>query len=174
LLFHDLSLRAFALVVVERRCRIDASSGAVDCCRSYDSPVSAGICPPGRRRVYGLGAVSAVSGVVTTLLMAAILGSVWLQIAAGHTAQVEFEQIALLALWFVILIPGLLCVSLAGLLARGELHAQKRTLAAAIVILGLTVPLAPYQATVMALIAMSNIAILLASRTNLNLSEPAA
>jgi hypothetical protein len=106
--------------------------------------------------------------------MAAILGSVWLQIAAGHTAQVEFEQIALLALWFVILIPGLLCVSLAGLLARGELHAQKRTLAAAIVILGLTVPLAPYQATVMALIAMSNIAILLASCTNLNLSEPAA
>ena len=33
------------------------------------------------------GAVSAVSGVVTTLLMAAHLGSVWLQIAAGHTAQ---------------------------------------------------------------------------------------
>ena len=122
------------------------------------------------------GAVSAVLGVVTTLLIAAHLGSVWLQIAAGHTAQVEFEQIASLVLGFAILIPGLLCVSLAGQLAGGELHAQKRTLAAAIVVLGLTLPLAPFQilAAVMALLAMSNIAILLASRTNLELSELAA
>jgi len=52
------------------------------------------------------GAVSAVSGVVTTLLIAAHLGSVWLQIAAGHTAQVEFEQIASLALGFAFLSPA--------------------------------------------------------------------
>ena len=79
------------------------------------------------------------------MLIAAHLGSVWLQIAADHTAQLEFEQIASLVLGFAILVPGLLCVSLAGQLARGELHAQKRTLAAAIVVLGLTLPQLPFR-----------------------------
>jgi hypothetical protein len=60
-------------------------------------------------------------------------------------------------------------------LARGELHAQKRTLAAAVIILGLTLPLAAFQilAAIIAFLAMSNIGVLLASRTNRELTEPA-
>jgi hypothetical protein len=108
--------------------------------------------------------------------MAAHLASVWIRIVAGHAAQSEFEHFASLALGFAILAPGLLCVTLAGQLARGELHAQKRTLAAAIIVLGLTLPLAPFQilAAVISFLALSNIGLLLASRTNLELSEPAA
>ena len=176
MLFHDLSLWTFALVIVERGCPIDATSDALDLCRSSDSPVSAGICPPGRRRVYSLGRSFGSIRRRGNVVDAAHLGIVWLQIAAGQAAHFEFEQIASLVLGFAVLIPGLLCVSLAGLLARGELHAQKRTLAAAIVIVGLTLPLAPFQilAAVMALLGMLNVAILLASRTNLDLSEPAA
>ena len=77
------------------------------------------------------GAVALTSGLVTAFLLAAHLASVWLRVAAGHTSLAEFEQFALLALGVSILIPGLLCVSMARALTRGELHAQKRTLAAA-------------------------------------------
>ena len=119
------------------------------------------------------GTVSTLSGAVTTLLMTAHLGSTWLQIVAAQPAPAEFEQFALLALGVAIFIPGLLCVSLAGAVTRGELHAQKRTLAAAVIILGLTLPLSLLQplATVMAVLALANLATLLSSRTNLKLSE---
>jgi len=113
---------------------------------------------------------------VTAFLLAVHIASVWLRVAAGYASLAEFEQFASLALGAAILIPGLLCVSLARALTRGELHAQKRTLAAAVVILGLTLPLSVFQplAAVIATLAASNIGVLLTSRTNLGLSEPAA
>jgi hypothetical protein len=122
------------------------------------------------------GAVSLTSGLVTTFLLAAHLASVWLRVAAGYASLADFEQFALLALGVAIFIPGLLCVSLAGALTRGELHAQKRTLAASVVVLGLTLPLSAVQPlpAMIAALAAANLGVLLMSRTNLELSEPAA
>ena len=118
------------------------------------------------------GAVSLTSGLVTTFLLAAHLASVWLRVAAGYASLADFEQFALLALGVAIFVPGLLCVSLAGALTRGELHAQKRTLAAAIVVSGITAPLSVSEplAGLTCAFAVLNIAMLLGSRTNLAVS----
>ena len=92
------------------------------------------------------GAVSLASGLATSLALAAHIVSVVLDGVAAHEPVVyDTEQIALLVLGIAILTPGLLCLSWARAITRGELHAQKRTLAASIVIAGLTLPLASAQ-----------------------------
>jgi lysylphosphatidylglycerol synthetase-like protein (DUF2156 family) len=124
------------------------------------------------------GAASLVSGLVTSGLMTAHLVSVLLPALAQREPFIDrFEVVPLAILGLAIQIPGMLCVSLAGGLIRGELHAQKRTLAAAVVVLGLTAPLAPFQplALIMAVLALVNIGALLSSRTEVEfpISEPA-
>lgn len=123
------------------------------------------------------GAVPRVSGLVTAVLLVAHIASVSLRILTqSEPAGRDLEQFLLLTLGVAIFIPGLICVSQAGALTRGELYAQKRSLAAAIVVLGFTLPLALFQplAALMSLLALLNVAILLSSRTNLEISEPLA
>jgi hypothetical protein len=87
-----------------------------------------------------------VSGLVTAALLVAHTASVSLRILTQmEPAGRDLEQFLLLTLGVAILVPGLICVSQAGALTRGELLAQKRTLAAAIVVLGSTLPLSLFQ-----------------------------
>ena len=123
------------------------------------------------------GAASLASGLATSLVLIVHIISVALEGLAAHEPVVfDTEQIQFLALGIAILIPALVCLSQAKALKRGELHAQKRTLAASIVIAGLNLPAAsvePLSAWIAAL-AIANIGILLVSRTNLQLNEPVA
>jgi hypothetical protein len=122
------------------------------------------------------GAISLVSGLATSLALTAHVLSVVISGLAAHEPVVfDTEQFGLLALGIAILIPGLLCVTQSGAVMRSELHAQKRTLAASIVTAGFTLPLASLDplAALVAVLAMVNIGILLASPTNSELSAPA-
>jgi hypothetical protein len=134
-----------------------------------------------RYRIAGIsaasGAVSLASGLATSLALTAHLVTVMLRGMAGPTPIADNAQhFGSLALGIAILIPGLLCLTQAGALVRGELHAQKRTLAASVVIAGFTFPTSGVQplAAVIAALAIVNICVLLASRTNQELSAPAA
>jgi hypothetical protein len=128
------------------------------------------------------GTASFLSGLVTSVLMLVHIGSVLLPADAGnHPVLYDFGVIAPFLFGIAILMPGILSVLLAGALARGELDAQKRTLAASSVVLGLTLPLASFQlpALTIAFLTLFNIATLLCSRTSasgekLMLSGPAA
>jgi hypothetical protein len=121
------------------------------------------------------GVASLASGLITTFSMSAHIATVLLGVLARSEPLVYgAEQWSPLALGVAVLIPGLLCVSMAGAVARGELHAQKRTLAAAIVVSGITAPLSVSEplAGLTCAFAVLNIAMLLGSRTNLAVSGP--
>ncbi|HYI96462.1 MAG TPA: hypothetical protein VEX68_23165 [Bryobacteraceae bacterium] len=123
------------------------------------------------------GAISLASGLATTLALTAHVISVTVSNMAAHEPVVyDTEQAGLLALGIAILIPGLICLTQAGAVLRGELHAQKRALAASIVIAGFLSPIASNDplAALVALLALANIAALLASPTNGELSAPQA
>ncbi len=121
------------------------------------------------------GAISLASGLATSLVLTAHVVSVVVSNLAAHEPVVyDTEQAGLLALGIAVLVPGLICLVQAGAVIRGELHAQKRTLAASIIITGFTLPTAPNDplAALVALLALANIAVLLASPTNGDLSAP--
>ena len=123
------------------------------------------------------GAISLASGLATSLALTAHVVSVVISSLAAHEPVVyDTEQAGLLALGIAVLIPGLICLVQAGAVIRGELHAQKRTLAASIVIMGFTLPIASEDplAALVAVLAVANIAVLLASPTNGVVSAPAA
>jgi hypothetical protein len=134
-----------------------------------------------RERIAGIsvasGAMSLASGLATSLALAAHIVSILINgLAAQEGVVYDTEQLGLLVLGMAILLPGLLCLIHSGAVMRGELHAQKRTLAASIIVAGFTLPLAPVDslATLVAALALANIAILLASPTNRELNAPAA
>lgn len=119
------------------------------------------------------GVASLASGLVTTFAMCAHVATVLLGLLErSEPLAYHTDQWSLLALGVVVLVPGLQCVSMAGAVARGELHAQKRTLAAAIVVSGITAPLSVSEplAGLTCAFAVLNIAMLLGSRTNLAVS----
>jgi hypothetical protein len=127
------------------------------------------------RRVAHSGATvaSAVASLATGLVIVFSIGAHIVTVLLRLLTHNDFDQILPLTLGIAVVIPGLQCVWMAAALTRGELHAQKRTLAAAVVILGMMAPLSavePLAATASALASFS-IATLLASPTRLAVSE---
>ena len=123
------------------------------------------------------GAISLGSGLATSLAFAAhVVGVVLSGLAAHEPVVYETEQLGSLALGIATLIPGLLCLTDSGAVMRGELHAQKRTLAASVVVTGFTFPIATMNplAALVTTLAVANIGVLLASPTNRKLSAPVA
>jgi hypothetical protein len=112
------------------------------------------------------GAISLAFGLATSVALTAHLLTVLLRVL------VEREQPTLLLPGVAVLIPGLFCIAQAGALTRGELHAQQRTLAAAVVVLGFTLPTSVLDplAGLLSGLALANIIAVLYSRTDLELS----
>lgn len=130
-----------------------------------------------RSGVYGsriiAGATALALGLGTSIpVTAQMLGAVPARFAGGQ--PLSLEESCLLVLALAIWLSGLFCVLQLHGLQRGDLEAQKRNLAAASILLGLTLPLILTEplAALMSALALLNIVVLLFNRTNLELNEP--